>query len=55
LASDGKQYQPPCYFAKSWDDDDVPRPFEDTKMAEQLQSDFGVTRDTEPGLSVVIP
>lgn len=50
-----KQYQPPVYLASSWDDGQVPLPYEDPAIASQLRQDFGVTREEEPGLSLVMP
>lgn len=49
------QYQPSCYFGKSWDDDGVPLPIDDAEKIEQLRGVFGMTRIDQPGLSIVVP
>lgn len=49
------QYQPPCYLGASWAPDEVPRPHETQAVIERLRSDFGLTRQNESGLSLVVP
>lgn len=51
----GQRYQPPCYFCRSWDANDVPRPFEDDEPVDRLKRTFRIRRDRESGLSLVIP
>lgn len=50
-----RQFVPWCYLARSWDDDDVPRPIEATPLASAFRQDFRLEREQEPGLSLVIP
>lgn len=50
-----KQYQPPVYLASSWNDDQVPLPYENFAIASQLRQDFEVSREADPGLSLVMP
>ena len=50
-----KQYQPPVYLASTWDDEQVPLPREDSAVIDRLRRDFGVSREAEPGLSLVMP
>jgi len=52
---EGKQYQPQCFLAASWDLDEVPRPYENEAFISRLREDFRITRNGEPGLSLIIP
>lgn len=49
------QYQPPCYFGKSWDDDGLPLPVDGADHISQVRATFGFTRNEEPGLSIAVP
>ena len=51
----GVQYQPECYLSESWDDKAVPIPSQDIQIIDQLRGDFSLSRNTEPGLSVIVP
>ena len=50
-----RQYQPPAYLGSSWNDGEVPMPYEDHDVIAQLREDFAVSRVDEPGLSLVMP
>lgn len=50
-----RQYQPPIYLSRSWDAGMVPMPHECSDIIARLRSDFCVTRDHEPGLTLVMP
>jgi len=52
---DGVQYQPSCYLGSSWNPDEVPRPLDDPATIARIQRDFVVTRQYEPGLTLIIP
>ncbi|XAL98689.1 hypothetical protein OT109_14005 [Phycisphaeraceae bacterium D3-23] len=49
------QYQPPCYYGKSWDNEGVPLPIDDAEHISQMQEAFDITREDQPGLSIVVP
>ena len=46
---------PSCFFADGWPADANPVPCEDEAVAAALRGDFGLARDGEPGLSLVMP
>lgn len=50
-----RQYQPPVYLGSSWSDGQVPLPHESLGVIKRLCEDFEVSRDEEPGLSLVMP
>lgn len=50
-----KQYQPSVYLGLSWEDGQVPLPHEDPEVIARLREDFAVSRNEEPGLSLVMP
>lgn len=51
----GIQFQPECYLSESWHDKAVPIPTQNISVIDQLREDFALTRNTEPGLSVIVP
>lgn len=52
---EGVEYAPEGFWCGGTRDDGLPIPISDSSHIDQFVSDWGLTRTTEPGLSVVVP
>lgn len=52
---DGRSYTPDGWFGEKPEKDEAAAPVEDRDFIEQFESDFGLERGEDPGLSIIVP
>ena len=52
---DGKSFTPDGWFGEKPEKDEAAAPVEDSNFIKQFESDFGLERGHDPGLSIVVP